>query len=156
MKRGISIMLALLCASCAPLSAGMEHFADASPLCTLVGNEQVYAGQRVLARGLLVQTPHGRHIYSPECEPSAALSGSSETWDRHARQVVEGAFANNERARVPIVVSGIFQPWTRYENGHMIIHVGGPYIEQARIVAARQPDLPPSGREPHIQTYQGW
>ena len=109
------------------------------PFCDVVADEQRFAGQQVLVHALLRQTPHGRVLYSPECQRSAALLGSSDLWDKSASLVVQAALANNELARVPVVVSGVFQPWTRYENGRPIINVGGPFIEEARVVAARQP-----------------
>lgn len=139
MRREVSIAAALICAGCAPLSAGPRHFAEARSLCDVVQNEQTYAGQRILVRGLLVQTPHGRLLHSPECDGSAELRSSSEFWDRRARLVVEAAQANNIRPSIPVVISGVFHPCTRYENGQRTINVGGPFIEDARIVAARQP-----------------
>jgi hypothetical protein len=139
MGRVISIALAVSCTSCVPLSVGKQYFGQATPLCNVVQNEQNYAGQRVLVRGLLVPAPHRREIYDPECKGWAILNGSSDRWEKRARRAVEGALANDERARIPVVVSGVFEPWTRYENGQPIIQVGGPSIEDARIVAVRQP-----------------
>ncbi|HYE28392.1 MAG TPA: hypothetical protein VEA61_09185 [Allosphingosinicella sp.] len=137
--RGIATALAAACASCAPLSANKPQFAQATPLCEAVMNEQKFAGQRVVVRGLLARSPHGRWIHSPECDRSAELLGSSSGWDRRSRRVVKGAFANDPRASVPVVVSGIFVPWTRYENGQPIIRAFGPAIDDARVLAARQP-----------------
>ena len=139
MTRLPSIALASICVSCAPLSAGTQYFGRATPLCAILTSEQTYAGQPVLVAALLTHTPHGRQLYSPECDRGATLSGSSEAWDRQAKTVVEAALGNDEGARVPVVVSGVFRPWTRFENGRSVITVGGPVIEDAKVVAARQP-----------------
>ncbi|MEO8374099.1 MAG: hypothetical protein ABI471_02660 [Sphingomonas bacterium] len=139
MIRTIFVALPLACAGCAPLSAEKSFFGQATPLCDVVKNEQRYAGQRIMVRAFLVSTPHEREIYDPECRRSAQLRGSSDAWNRNAQRVIEAALANNKLPGVPVVVSGIFQPWTRYENGRRIINAWGPYIEEARIVAARQP-----------------
>lgn len=109
------------------------------PLCQVVSDEQKFAGQRVTVRGLLVPAPHERTLYSYECNRSLILRGSSDLWDRSARRVVEAAQAYDVHAEIPVVVSGVFHPWTRRENGQLIISVGGPYIEDGSIVAARQP-----------------
>jgi hypothetical protein len=107
--------------------------------CNLIGDERGFAGRQVVVHALLAQTPHGREIYSPACKGSAELWGSSELWDKRAKAVIDAALANNELARVPVVVSGVFQSSTRYENGVRVIIAGGPFIKDARIVAARQP-----------------
>ncbi|MEA3062771.1 MAG: hypothetical protein QOJ94_2552 [Sphingomonadales bacterium] len=138
-RHELGIALALMCGSCAPLSAGKPQFAHAMPLCEVVTNEQKFAGQRVTVRALLVPAPHHREIYGAECDRVVSLFGSSDLWDRSARRVVNAALAYDVHAEIPVVVSGVFQPWTRHENGQLIINVGGPYIEEGSIVAARQP-----------------
>jgi hypothetical protein len=139
MKRVIGVASALFCASCAPLPNGQQYFGQAMQFCDLIANESRYAGQHVLVSAYLMHTPHGRELFSPECEVSAELRGSSDLWDGGARRAVQAWLSNNKLARVPVVVSGVFQPWTRHEDGHPVINVGGPYIEDGRIVAARQP-----------------
>ena len=139
MNKGIGIALTLTCTSCAPVSAGQDYFVRATPLCTIVADEQKYAGQPVLVSGLLQQTPHGRFLEGPECQRFADLDGSSDTWDRHAKRVIDAALANDKRAEVPVVVGGVFQPSSRYENGARIIRSGGPVIEDATVIAARRP-----------------
>jgi hypothetical protein len=109
------------------------------PLCTILADEQKYAGQQVLVSALLEETPHRRILEGPECQRFADLDGSSETWDRHAKGVIDAVLANNKRAEVPVVVAGVFQPSTRYENGARIIRADGPVIEDGMIVAARRP-----------------
>ena len=139
MRRAISIGLALMGTSCAPLSAGKHIFPQATPLCIFLEDEQRYAARQVMVSALLRQTPHGRMIHDSRCNGSAQLRGSSEFWERNARLVVEAALANDGRAAVPVVVSGVFQPWVRYGRGLPVINGGGPFIEDGRIVAARQP-----------------
>ena len=39
--------------------------------------------------------------------------------------VIDAASASNRRTAVPVVVSGVFRPWTGFENGTPIINVGG-------------------------------
>jgi hypothetical protein len=136
----ITIGLALVCCSCAPLAAGERYFARATPVCELVFNEQNYAGQEVLVTGLYASTPHGAEIYTPGCSRSVKLHGSVKTPnDKHAARVMEAGLTRNEVARIPVVVSGVFQPVVRWENGERVIYANGPFIEQASIVAARQP-----------------
>src|SRR5689334_4055081 len=139
MKRVITVLMALSCPGCASLATGQQYFGQAMPFCNLIANESRYAGQHVVVSAYLAQTPHGPQVFSPECKVSAELRGSSDLWDGSARRVVQAAISNNKLARVPVVVSGVFQPWARHENGLPVINVGGPYIEDGRVVAARQP-----------------
>jgi hypothetical protein len=137
MGRAKAVSLALICASCATPSANPLSFGQAVSLCRVIADEQRFAGQAVLVRGLLVQTPHGRELYGPECNGSAELRGSSDLWDDAAGQVIAEAFSTNEHARVPVIVSGVFHPWTRHENGRPVINAGGAFIDEGRVVAAR-------------------
>lgn len=138
--RNVAIALAAACAGCAPLSAGKAHFARATPLCDIVRDEQKFAGQTVTVRALMVNFPHQRAIADPECDGLALLRGSNAAWDKRARRVIEAAQAIDRNPEIPVVVSGIFQPQVRYENGRTIIQsLWGPTIDDARVVAARQP-----------------
>ena len=110
MNKVIGIAVTLTCASCAPVPVGQDYFVGATPLCTIVADEQKYAGQQVLVRALLEQTPHDRILAGPECQRFADLDSSNDTWDRHAKGVIEAALANNKRAEIPVVVRGVFQP----------------------------------------------
>jgi len=139
MSKQIGIVFAFTCISCAPVVVGQEHFVRATPLCRVLMDEQKYAGQQVLVSALLFYSPEGPTLSSPGCDRAADLDSSSDTWERHAKAVIDAALAKNKRAAVPVVVSGVFQPWTRYEGGKQIIRAGGPAIGDARIIAARQP-----------------
>ena len=133
------LALALLCAGCVPMSAGKEHFAGAAPLCDVIANERSHSGKRVLASALLQRTPHGFNLYAPECNATASLNIAPGTGGGRARKVVDAAFVGNGRAQVPVVIDGVFEPWTRFENGVPIINAWGPVLRDARIVAARRP-----------------
>jgi hypothetical protein len=123
------IALTLTCASCAPLSVGKSYFAQATPVCNLISDQQRYVGQRVLVTGLYDSTPRGGLLYGPKCEALVWLSGASDVPDdERSRRVIEAAFIQNKSARVPVVVSGIFQ-----------LRLDGPHIESVTFVAARQP-----------------
>jgi len=110
------------------------------PVCNLISDEERYAGQVVLVAGLYASTPHGGELYSPECSRSVTLNGSSAA-RRYERvdRVIKAAFIRNEAARVPVAVSGVFQPSVRWENGKRVVYANGPFIEESSFVAARQP-----------------
>jgi hypothetical protein len=128
----------LLSSACAPLSASRPLFSEATTLCSLVQDEQRYAGQAVTVRALLHHSPHGRTVNDPDCRASMDFRGSSEHWERRARRVVNGALVGDPRALIPVVIRGVFQPSVRYEGGQRVV-TGGPSIEQGRVVAARLP-----------------
>jgi hypothetical protein len=131
--------LALLVGACAPLAANRPIFASATSLCALLQDEAQYAGRQVMVRALLHHSPHGRTINDPNCSASMDLRGSSADWNRRARRVVNGALVGNPRALIPVVVTGMFQPSIDYSRGQRVIHAGGAFLTEARIVAARQP-----------------
>jgi hypothetical protein len=133
------IVLAALTASCSPLSAGTQYFGQAIPVCNLVSDQQTYAGHRVLVSGVYYSTPHGGMLRGPDCDRSVKLNGSLDVPDdKRTSRVIEAAFIRNEFAQVPVVVSGVFQPSERWENGQYVRKTG-PSIEETAFVAARQP-----------------
>jgi hypothetical protein len=102
-------------------------------------DERRYAGQHVLVSALLFHTPHGRVLYSADCSSDADLDSSSDTWDRNAKHVIDAALADNPLARIPVVVMGIFQPQVGYHGDPHTIRAYRAVLEDAKIVAARQP-----------------
>lgn len=140
MRTFTCVALALLGSACVPRATAPQHFEVATPLCEILADEQKFADKPVLVAALLFHSPHGRDLYSRDCKLGASLDGSSELWDKGSRALIEAARARDQRASIPVVVSGVFRPWTRYEPGKPPIHLGGgPAIEEGRIVAARWP-----------------
>ena len=140
MKRARAAAVCVTCAialgGCATLrSPSARAFAEATPLCAILENPKPYLSRRLLVRGYLSESPHGREFWDKGCERGfiplrlspetararrlrsvfVAYAGRSPGRTPGAPAVNSGAFESayagylgNRPPRVPVVYSGIF------------------------------------------------
>lgn len=142
----LSIGLAL-CGCATPGQPWGAHkvFGEAIPLCDLLADPGRHQGKRVLVRGYLISTPHGREFFDAGCKDGSIhlnLHGFSPSFEtRRGRRMREAydAYVDQFVRRpplVPVVYSGIFT-----DHRPRLIAFGSFSLEAARIVALRRRDV---------------
>lgn len=115
-KRLAATVLCVLevCACATPKAQlpSSKLFAEATPLCVILGNPKSYVGKQLLVRGYLTQNPHRSEFWDNECErgflPVKPSVGTAQ--DRQLRSKVGIYMAQSDRRppQVPVVYSGTF------------------------------------------------
>src|SRR5687768_5596592 len=109
----ICITCAMALSGCATLrSPSARAFAEATPLCVILTNPKPYLGRRLLVRGYLSESPHGREFTDEGCERGfIPLRLSPETVRARLLRSIFEAYASRSVGRSrgePVVRSGLF------------------------------------------------
>lgn len=104
----LSVVVLQSCTTPGQQPSSSRLFAEATPLCTIMENASSYVGKRLLVRGYLTQTPHGRVFWDDGCKRGILPLGLSPESPsaRHVEKLL--AQSNRRPPRVYVVFSGTF------------------------------------------------
>ena len=136
----ISIIVLSGCTSGRQPSATAALFAQATPICTVLGNPGAYTGKRLLVRGNLALTPEGSDFLDSGCDRGfLVVKLSTETTTARQLRSQLGKYAAQSTRRpqqVPVVYSG-----TLIDHGLGFVCAGlcsQFTLEGAQLVAVRR------------------
>ena len=114
-KRLVAVALVLTMCACATPNAQLPSsklFAEATPLCVILGNPKSYVGKQLLVRGHLTQNPHRLEFWDDGCErgflPVKVSPGTAYGRQLRSRLGTYMAQFSRRPPQVPVVYSGTF------------------------------------------------